>query len=286
MRNYREIETLPRERMDALQLERLRAAVARVLGCSRARGAAARRRHWLAAGHPLARRPEPPAVHPEARPPRALPVRTLRRPRGRPGPDPRLEWHAGQADDRRLHPQRPCGMGGGGGAVPRAGRRPARNGGPQRLRLWPVYRRARPPPGRRTVGLHGGADLGRDDPAPGDAVAGSGRAGALLHPIVRAAASPRRSQRRRSTPGPGSGWKWASSAPSPGPSSCAASWSAGSASPRSTSTGSPKSSGQACRPSASRVGTARTSRRITSCPRSWTPRPACRSRRGKRASWC
>ena len=53
-----------------------------------------------------------------------------------------------------------------------AGPRAARDGAAQRLRLWAVHRRARLPPGRRAAGLHCDPDVRRSDRAPGHDAAG------------------------------------------------------------------------------------------------------------------
>ena len=71
--------------------------------------------------------------------------------------------HHRQADRGRLHPQRLATWGEPGGALDPGGRRPRRDEGARRLRLWLVHRRPGCALRRRSRGLHGDSDVGRPD---------------------------------------------------------------------------------------------------------------------------
>ena len=152
--------------------------------------------------------------------------------------------------------RRPRRLGRGDGALHGDGGRPPRDARPQRLRLRAVHRRPRLPPRRRAARRDRPPGLRRPDPAPGDAAARPAGAGAVLHAVLRAARSPRRSRRRGSGPTTCRS-RSGCSAPSRGRRRCASSSSAGSACARATSTGCRRSSGPASPPSATRP-TART----------------------------
>ena len=268
------IERAPRAELEALQRERLRATVA-------ARPAHAARRARPPAGDPEL---TDAAVHDQGRPARALPARPAGRPARHAAPDPRLQRLARAPDRRRLHAGRPRRLDRGDGALHGDGRRQARHGRPQRLRLRPVHRRPRLPPGRR-------ADRGAHDPglrrrhrAPGAAPEGPPGPGPVLHAVLRAPhrPGPARSRDRQGRAGAGDrpvrrrAVDRGDARPDRGRAR---------AHSRSTSTGSRRSSARASPPSAPRPATACTSRRTTSSSRSSTPRPARRARTARTASW-
>ena len=194
------IERAPRDEIEALQQRAPRAD-------GRARPAHAARRA---------------RVHRQGRPARALPARAARRRPLGAAPDPRLQRLARPADRRRLHAARPRRLVGGDGALHGDGRREARHGRPQRLRLRAVHRRARLPPGRRAAGRADDPGLRRRDRAPGAAAARPPGPGAVLHAVLRAAhraGAARGGHLGRTS----SRWRSACSAPSRGRTRCASS---------------------------------------------------------------
>ena len=183
---------MPRERLAALQLERLRATIGADPRARPAAGPAAARRPGSArprtsrALDDLARLPF--TVKADLRD--HYPFGLLAVPREEVVARPRLERDARQADRRRLHARRPGDLGRGDGAHLRARRRAAGDGRPQRLRLRPLHRRARLPLRRRADGLHGRPDVGRRHAAAGHDAARPRRRGALRDAVVRAAHRP------------------------------------------------------------------------------------------------
>ena len=90
-------------------------------------------------------------------------------PRARGRAHPRLVGHDRQADGGRLHQGRHRDLGRGLRALDPGRRRPPGRSRPRGLRLRPVHRRPRRALRRRAARLHGGADVGRHDRAPGPA---------------------------------------------------------------------------------------------------------------------
>ena len=146
------------------------------------------------------------------------------------------------------------------------GRRDAGQHRAQRLRLRPVHRRARHPPGRDRARRDRGPGLRRDDVAAGDADQGPAAGHPDLHAVVR---DPARRGAGRGRPGRPTACAdgRASSAPSRGPTRCGPGSRSCSACARSTSTACPRSSARASPPSASSPPTACTSTRTTSWSR-------------------
>ena len=107
-----------------------------------------------------------PAVHAQERPARPLPVRAVRRAARGGRTHPRLLGHDGQADGRRVHARRRRTLRRGLRALPRAGRRRARDDAAQRQRLRALHRRPRLPLRRRAPRHDGRAGLGWHDGAP------------------------------------------------------------------------------------------------------------------------
>ena len=179
-------ETMPRERIDALQLERLRTTVGRILPLGSAdRRTASGGRHQLGAATSPRWRTWP-GCRSATSATCASSTRSACSPsRGADRPDPRVERHARQADRRRLHRGRP-------GVWSEVMARclvmagvAAGHGRPQRLRLRPVHRRARHPPGRRADRRDRDPDVRRLHQPPDPDAAGSRQPGLVLHAVVR-----------------------------------------------------------------------------------------------------
>ena len=196
---------------------------------------------------------------------------------------PRLQRHRRHADRRRLHRARPRRLVEGDGALHGDGRRAARHGRPQRLRLRALHRRARLPPGRRADRRARDPGLGRRHRPPGDAAARPRRPGPVLHAVLRAA----------HRPGPARGRDRHGRARARDRHVRRRAVDRGHAHPargRARPEGAQRlravarSSARASRPSARRRATACTCRRTTSSSRSSTPRPAATSRTAPTAS--
>ena len=133
------IEHAPRTVLETLQLERLQQLVARLKRVPR--GAELPEIETLDDLEQI-----PFTVKDDLR--ASYPLGMLAVPRDRAAPHPRLLRHRRHADRRRLHRARPRRLVEGDVALHGDGRRDGRDGRPQRLRLRPVHRRARLPPGR------------------------------------------------------------------------------------------------------------------------------------------
>ena len=191
------------------------------------------------------RRPQAPrgprqvSVHHQAGPARELPLRHVRGADGKDRTRPRLERHDRQADRRRLHQGRHRHLGARDGAVDPGSGRALHRQDPRRVRLRPLYRRARRALRRRGAGRLRHPARRRHDRAAGAAhqrlQARHHHGDAVLHAgdrrRVRAPGAGRASARHFAS---------ASSAPSPGPRACGKRSSAAWGSTRSTSTGSPR----------------------------------------------
>ncbi len=188
------IDRAPRAELEALQERAL------------ARDGPARPAHAARRARPRRRpRADRPAVHGQGRPARALPAGPAGGPARHAAPDPRVQRLTRAPDRRGLHAGRPRRVDRGDGALHGDGRRQARHGRPQRLRLRPVHRRSRLPPGRR-------ADRGAHDPglrrrhrAPGAAPEGPPGPGPVLHALVRAPHRPGPARSRDRQGGAGAG---------------------------------------------------------------------------------
>ncbi len=262
----RDVETMPRERLAALQLERLRATVRNAYDHVPLHRSAARRRR---------RRPPRRSrvsttcarCRSRSRPTCATTIRSGCS-RGRVAGLARLHASSGttgkptvvgytRTDSRHLG--RPD------GALDRVRRGAPRRRDPQRVRLRPLHRRARRALRRRAARRHRRADVGRLDRAAGRADRGLRRARAVRDALVRA--RDRRGGRTAwASTSAHRGSRSDSSAPSRGARRCAARSRRGWACARSTSTASPRSWAPASRANAS-ASPACTAGRITSCSR-------------------
>ena len=145
---------------------------------------AAARRRVRCRGHPPPRRPAPAAVHRQGRPARALPARPAGGAARGGGGIHASSGTRRQADRGRLHPSATSTSGRGDGALPGDGRRDGAGCVVHNaIRLRPLHRRARLPPGRRADRRDGDAGLGRLHRAPGRrCCATCGRAGRSAPP--------------------------------------------------------------------------------------------------------
>ena len=183
-----DVETLPRERLAALQLERLaRDGTQRVRPRAAASRAVRRNAASNAGGHPSLDDVRRLPFTLKIRSPRPLSVRDVRaaaaaRSRGctrRPAPPASRRSSATRRHDLDN-------VGRADGALDRVRRRAARRRRPQRLRLRPLHRRARRALRRRAARRGRGADVRRLDRAAGRADHGFRRARAVRDAVVRA----------------------------------------------------------------------------------------------------
>ncbi len=181
------VESLPREQLRALQLERLRAVVTRVLErqpavAAQLAAAGVSSADELRSLDDLSRLPF--SLKSSLR--EKLPVRPDDGAARGAGATARVERHARQAHGGGLHARRPRQLDRVDGPLHDHRRRAAGDADPQRQQLRPVHRRPRLPSGRRADRRDRAPSVGRLQRAAGAAAARPRRPGAGLHPLVRA----------------------------------------------------------------------------------------------------